>query len=212
MTNRRCCKISISHRQQWTRRPVQVGGNFRREWETEQRDNRSGPNLKPHGPRWPALCPLCPGPPRTSERVYTLRVYYNHLLQEKQALSFEPAAKKKPLLPPSRSERDIQIVSLPQPQNPSSRLVRERWVRKMTGDKLRGRKGSYFLWTKWKAWECGSLSSCFSNKDQVCDILKRGPGLLSAGRRKKTACVAVCSKSEIFYEAFSFFFFLSRIS
>lgn len=63
------------------------------------------------------------------------------------------------------SERDIQTFSLPQPQNPAAGWLKKS-QRKMTGDKLWGGKGSYFLLTKWKAWECESLSSYFSNKDQ----------------------------------------------
>lgn len=43
--------------------------------------------------------PQCPGLPRTSQHVYTQRVYYNHLLKEKQTISFELAAKKKATCP-----------------------------------------------------------------------------------------------------------------
>lgn len=111
------------------------------------------PNPKPCGPRRPVQGLLCSGLPCTSEHVYTQRVYYNHVLQDKQALFFESTAKKKPLLPPPLcSERDTQTIPLPQSQNPKTGWLRKR-ERKMTGDKLRGGKGSYFLWAKWKAWE-----------------------------------------------------------
>lgn len=121
---------------------VKVGGNSRGV-KNRTKGQLVRPNLKPHGLRWPAQCPLCPGSPRTSEHVYTPRVYYNHLLQEKQPLFFELTAKKKPLLPPSCREGDIQTVSLPQPQNPTTRWLREN-ERKMTGDKLWGGKRFIF--------------------------------------------------------------------
>lgn len=82
----------------------------------------------------------CIGPPRTSERVYTPRVYYNHLLQEKQAFFFELAAKKKPLLPASCREGDIQTVLLPQPRNPKTSSPRKNWMETRTREKLRGGK------------------------------------------------------------------------
>lgn len=103
------------------------------------------PNLKPHGSRWPRRCPLRPGPPRTSERVYTPRVYYNHLLQEKQTLFFEPTAKKKPLLPPSRSERNIQTASLPRPRNPTTG-----WLKNSTEDDRRQIVGLIFSLSQMK--------------------------------------------------------------
>ena len=113
-------------------------------------------------------CPSCPGPPRTSERVYTPRVYYNHLLQEKQALFFEPAAKKKPLLPPSRSERQIQTVYLPQPQNPTTGWLRKT-ERKMTGDKLRGGKKRFiFSLNQMRGFGNAALSACFSQTKIKC--------------------------------------------
>lgn len=46
--------------------------------------------------RWPVMSPLCPGLPwATSQHVSTPRVYYNHLLKQKQNISFEIVAKKK---------------------------------------------------------------------------------------------------------------------
>lgn len=89
-------------------------------------------------------CPLCPGLPHTSEHVYTPRLCYNHLLQEKQALFFEPAAKKKPLLPPYHSERRTQTASLPQPRNPTTGWSRKT-EQKMTGDKSWGGKRFIFF-------------------------------------------------------------------
>lgn len=118
---------------------VKVGGNL-----GGVRNRTKGhsvrPNLKPHGPRWPAQRPLHLGPPRTSERVYTPRVYYNHLLQEKQAFFFELAAKKKPLLPASCREGDIQTVLLPQPHNPKTSSPRKNWMETRTREKLHGGK------------------------------------------------------------------------
>lgn len=52
------------------------------------------PNPKPHGPRQPMQGLRCPDLPRTSEHVYTQRVYYNHLLQDKQALSLSLQPRK----------------------------------------------------------------------------------------------------------------------
>lgn len=95
----------------------------------------------------------CIGPPRTSERVYTPRVYYNHLLQEKQAFFFELAAKKKPLLPASCREGDIQTVLLPQPRNPKTSSPRKNWMETRTREKLRGGK-----------------RLCFTRKDQASDM------------------------------------------
>lgn len=127
------------------------------------------PDLKPHGQRWPAQCP------HTSEHVYTPWVYYNHLLQEKQALFFEPAAKKKPLLAPFHSERHIQTFFLPQPRNPTTGWLRKT-EQKMTGDKLRGGKRFIFSLNQ-KAWELGSLRLYFSNKVGVS-----GPLLAKKGQ------------------------------
>lgn len=123
------------------------------------------PNLKPHGQRWPVQCLLCPGLPHTSEHVYTPRVYYNHLLQEKQALFFEPAAKKKPLLPPFHSERHIQTVSLPQPQNPTTGWLRKT-EQKMTGDKLWG--GNRFIFSLNQRLGNVDLSACVSQTKFEC--------------------------------------------
>lgn len=63
------------------------------------------------GLRWSVMGPLCPGLPCTSRRVYTPRVYYNHLLKQKQNISFELVAKEKPAVP-----------SLSQRETPSDRL------------------------------------------------------------------------------------------
>lgn len=171
---------------------VKVGGNFKGV-KNRTKGQSVRPNLKPHGPRWPAQCPLCPGPAHISERVYAPRVYYNHLLQEKQTLFFEPIAKKKPLLPPSRSKRDIQTVSLPQPRNPTTGWLRKT-ERKMTGDKLQGRKKLRFSLNQMKG--LGKWISRLVFLKQRSSVWHakplswRKPSLLSVRWNKKTACVA----------------------
>ena len=112
-----------------------MGGSLREVKKNRTRGQSVRPNLNSHGPRCPVQCPLYPGPPCTSEPVYTLWIYYNHILQEKQALFFELTAKKKPLLPLSWREDDIQIVSLPQLQYPTTYWLGEN-EQKMRGDKL----------------------------------------------------------------------------
>lgn len=138
MTNRSYWKISISQKKTL----VKVDGNLRGV-KNRTKGHTVRPNLKPHGQRWPAQCPLCPGPPRTSEHVYTPRVYYNHLLQEKQApflwAHSQEKATSASLLQGGRYSDD----SLPQPQNPTTRWLREN-ERKMTGDKLWGGKRFIF--------------------------------------------------------------------
>lgn len=195
LTNRRYCRISFH-----TGRSGEWGA-CESGWEFKGVKNRTKgrsvrPNLKPHGPRWAAQCPLRPGPPRTSERVYTPRVYYNHLLQEKQALFFEAAAKKKPLLPPSRSERHIQTVSLPQPQSPTTGWLRKT-ERKMTGDKLWGGKGFAFSLNQMKGlgtWI--SQLATLKQRSSVCHakpLSWRRPSLLSVGwNLKKTTAPVEC--------------------
>lgn len=101
------------------------------------------------GSKGPAQRPLRPGPPCTSEPVYTQQVHYNHLLQEKQALLFEIPAKKKPLVRLSCREEDIQIMSLPQLQNPTTQVTtkqmedgkRQTWGRKNVWFSLHTTKG-----------------------------------------------------------------------
>lgn len=163
------------------------------------------PNLKPHGPRWPVQCPLRPGPPRTSERVYTPRVYYNHLLQEKQTLFFELAAKKKPLLPPSPSKTHIQTVSLPQPQNPTAGWLRET-ERKMTGDKLRGGKKVHIFSEPNERLGNVDLSVCVSQTKIKC-LTCKAPLMKKAKfieRQMKfgVACVANLRSRLFFYGTF----------
>lgn len=117
----------------------------------------------------------CIGPPRTSERVYTPRVYYNHLLQEKQAFFFELAAKKKPLLPASCREGDIQTVLLPQPRNPKTSSPRKNWMETRTREKLRGGK-----------------RLCFTRKDQASDMqsASQKEGRVQTVRWSMCPCVA----------------------
>lgn len=170
------------------------------------KNRTKGQSVKPHGLRWPAQCPLRRGPPRTSEHVYTPRVYYNHLLQEKQAFFFEPAAKKKPLLPPSRSERQIQTVSLPQPQNPTTgwlgRKLNGRWQETNCGAEKR------FIFSLKQMKGLGTWISQFSNKDQVSDLQSPSHEESQVSwvldEIKTTVCAACVANLEIwlFYDGF----------
>ena len=152
--------------------PARAGGNLRQR-KTEQRDNRSGQASNLMGLRWPARRPLCPGPPLYIRAcLHSTGLLQSLTVAKKKALAFEPAAKKKPLLPPSHSKRDIHMVSLSHSRRIQQQVGQGTQRRRMTGDKLWGGEGSYFHWTKWKAWGCGSLSLWFPNKDQVSDIEK----------------------------------------
>lgn len=197
MTNRRYYTISVSHWQQlWIRSLWKWVGIFKGSEKNRTKGRSVRPNLKPHGPRWPAQCRPRPGTPRTSERVYTQRVCYNHLLQEKQALSFEPAAKKKPLLPPSRSERHIQTVSLPQPQNPTTGWLRKKLRGRWQETNCRAEKKKRFILSpnQMKGLRRWISQLAFSNKDQVSDM--QSPFYADSqvywvlDEIRKTACVA----------------------
>lgn len=87
----------------------------------------------------------------------------------------------------------------------NNRLVKGNWTEDDRRQIVGRKKGSYFLWTKWKAWERGSLSSRFSNKDQVSDMQSPSheEGQVYWALDEILCCL--CSKSEIrlfFYGAF----------
>lgn len=102
--------------------PVNVGGGFRRSG-NRTKGQSVRPGLKAHGSRWPGA----------AEPVYAARLHYSHLLQETQGFLFEPAAKKKPLVPSSRREGDAQTVS------PTATRSQNKQLKKMNGgDDRRG--------------------------------------------------------------------------
>lgn len=133
--------------------------------QAEQRDGRRGQTLNLMGRDGLRGVHRVQGCSRTSEHVYTRRVYYNHLLQQKQALSFEPAAKKKPLLAPFHSERHIHS---PTSFSHSRGVPATGWLRKTeqktTRRQIGGVEKKVHIFSKPKAWERGSLPLGFSNE------------------------------------------------
>lgn len=112
------------------------------------------------GVRWPVMGPLCTGLPCTSQHVYTPWVYYNHLLEQKQNISFELAAKK------SQWPLPLTVRGAFRPSFSHGRRIQQQvgWgetQQKMTGDKLRVGKQAH-IFSRPKAWESAPLYLCFS--------------------------------------------------
>lgn len=175
-------------------------------WEFKGVKNRTkgqsvGPNLKPCGPVEMACAVSA-----VSRAAPHIRVCLHSacLLQSLTAGKTSPLlwaqGQEKPLLPPSRSKRDIQTVSLTQPQNPTTGWLRET-ERKMTGDKLWGGKRFIFSLNQMKGLGTWISQLVFlkqrSSVWHAKPLSRRRPGLLSVGWNKRNSMCFICRKSEI---------------
>lgn len=130
--------------------------------------------------------PLCPGLPCTSQHVYTPRVYYNHLLEQKLNISFELAAKK------SQWSLPLTAGDAFRPSFSHSRRIQQQvgWgetQQKMTGDKLRvGKKAHIF--SRPKAWESAPLYLCFPVSGRQIPSHKGGQVYWALAGIRKTVC------------------------
>jgi len=128
------------HRQRW--RWSWCGWKFK--GKTEQRDNRSGPSLKPRGRD--GLSPLCPA------HQNVCSVFYNHLLG---------GGGTNPLL--WAHSQEATSASLSQRERYSDRLSPDNGS--VRGNRTEDWRLVLFFWTEWGARERLSPTLCLSNKD-----------------------------------------------
>lgn len=137
--------------------------------------------------------PLWSGLPWTSQHVYPPRVYYNHLLKQKQNICFELVAKKSQWSLPF-TVRDAFRLSFSHSRRVQQQVGWGETQQKMTGDKLRvGKKAHIF--SKPKAWESAPLYLCFSVSGRQSPSHKGGQVYWALDGIRKTAR-GMWSKSE----------------